>query len=68
MPFVNVKITKEDVTSEQKAAVIKGITELLQSVLGKDPETTHIVIDEVNTDNWGYRGVQTTEIRSKGVT
>lgn len=67
MPFVNVKITKEDVTSEQKAAVIKGITELLQSVLGKDPETTHIVIDEVNTDNWGYRGVQTTEIRSKGV-
>jgi len=67
MPYVNVKITKEGVTSERKAAVIKGITDLLQNVLGKDPETTHIVIDEVDTDNWGYRGVQTTEIRNKGV-
>lgn len=67
MPFVNVKITKEGVTSEQKAAVIKGITELLQNVLGKDPETTHIVIDEIDTDNWGYRGLQTTEIRKQGV-
>ncbi|MEP6847554.1 MAG: 4-oxalocrotonate tautomerase family protein [Acidobacteriota bacterium] len=63
MPYVNVKITNEGATAEQKAEVIKGVTKLLQDVLGKNPATTVVVIDEVNTDNWGIRGEQVTGIR-----
>ncbi len=60
MPYVNIKVTKDGVTSEQKAELIKGVTELLQKVLNKNPETTVVVIDEVDTDNWGIGGVQVT--------
>ena len=60
MPYVNIKVTKEGVTSEQKAELIAGITELLQSVLGKNPATTVVVIDEIDTDNWGIAGEQVT--------
>jgi len=63
MPFVNVRITGDGVTREQKAQVIAEITETLQRVLGKPPELTHIVIEEVDTDNWGYKGITTTEYR-----
>ena len=63
MPYVNIKITDEGVTKEQKAALIKGVTQLLQDVLNKNPATTVVVIDEVNTDNWGIRGEQVTELR-----
>ena len=65
MPYVNIKITNEGVTKEQKAALIKGATELLQKVLNKNPATTVVVIDEVNTDNWGIQGEQVTELRKK---
>ena len=65
MPYVNVKITNDGVTAEQKAEVIKGVTKLLQDVLGKDPATTFVVIDEVNTENWGIRGEQVSEIRKQ---
>ncbi len=65
MPYVNIKITDEGVTKEQKAALIKGATELLQKVLNKNPATTVVVIDEVNTDNWGIGGEQVTELRKK---
>ncbi len=61
MPYVNVKITKEGATKEQKAAVIKGVTDLLVKVLGKNPMTTVVVIDEVETDNWGIGGESVTE-------
>lgn len=61
MPYVNVKITKNGVTTAQKAQVVKEITETLQRVLGKKPEHIHIVIDEIETDNWGYAGILTTE-------
>jgi len=66
MPYVNIKITDENVTSEQKAELIKGVTELLQKVLNKNPETTVVVIDEVATDNWGIGGQQVSERRKKG--
>ncbi|MFA5834903.1 MAG: 4-oxalocrotonate tautomerase family protein [Bacteroidota bacterium] len=66
MPYVNVKITKDGVTVSQKAQVVKEITETLQRVLGKKPEHIHIVIDEVETDNWGFAGKLTTELRKKG--
>ncbi|WP_044872798.1 4-oxalocrotonate tautomerase family protein [Pseudomonas sp. LFM046] len=63
MPFVSVRITRDGVTREQKAQVIAEITETLQRVLGKRPDLTHIVIEEVDTDNWGYSGITTTEYR-----
>ncbi|ETI61288.1 2-hydroxymuconate tautomerase family protein [Marinomonas profundimaris] len=65
MPYVNIRITDEGVTKEQKQALIKGATDLLVDVLGKNPATTVVVIDEVNTDNWGVAGEQVTELRKK---
>ena len=56
MPYVNIKITREGATAEQKAALIKGATDLLVDVLGKNPATTVVVIEEVDTDNWGIGG------------
>jgi 4-oxalocrotonate tautomerase len=56
MPYVNIRITREGATAEQKAALIKGATQLLVDVLGKKPATTVVVIDEVDTDNWGIGG------------
>ena len=66
MPYVNIKVTKEGVTSNQKKELIKGVTDLLQDVLGKNPNTTVVVIDEVDTDNWGIAGEQITERRIQG--
>lgn len=63
MPYVNIKVTKEQVTVEQKAELIKGATELLVKVLGKNPATTVVVIDEVDTDNWGIGGEPVTKLR-----
>lgn len=65
MPYVNIKITKEGASPEQKAELIKGVTRLLVSVLGKNPATTVVVIDEVDTDNWGIGGESVTLIRKK---
>jgi 4-oxalocrotonate tautomerase len=56
MPYVNIKITRDGVTPAQKAQLIAGATELLVSVLGKNPATTVVVIDEVDADNWGIGG------------
>ncbi len=56
MPFVNIKITKDGATAEQKAALIKGATDLIVKVLNKNPATTVVVIDEIDTDNWGIGG------------
>ncbi len=56
MPYVNVKITREGATPEQKAEVIRRMTRVLAEVLGKNPETTVVVIEEVDTDNWGIAG------------
>ncbi len=63
MPYVNIRITQETVTSEQKSALIKGTTELLQKILGKDPATTFVVIDEIPLENWGVGGLPVTEYR-----
>ncbi|NRA85100.1 MAG: 4-oxalocrotonate tautomerase family protein [Gammaproteobacteria bacterium] len=63
MPYVNIKITDEQVTAQQKAELIKGVTQLLVDVLAKNPSTTVVVIDEVNTDNWGVGGQVVTDIR-----
>lgn len=57
MPYVNIKITREGATPEQKAELIKGTTDLLVRVLNKTPATTFVVIDEVNMEDWGVGGV-----------
>jgi 4-oxalocrotonate tautomerase len=63
MPYVNVKITKDGVTAEQKRRVVEEITGTLVNVLGKRPEHIHVVIDEVEPENWGYAGMLTTDYR-----
>lgn len=64
MPYVNIKITNEGVTKAQKQALIRGATQLLVDVLNKNPATTVVVIDEVETDNWGIGFDQVTELRA----
>jgi 4-oxalocrotonate tautomerase len=65
MPLVNIKITNEKVTKEKKAKLIEGATQLLVDVLDKNPATTVVVIEELNTDNWGIGGESVTEIRKR---
>jgi len=64
MPYVNIKITREGATPEQKATLIREVTRLLAETLGKNPATTVVVIDEVETDNWGIGG-ETVTVRRK---
>ena len=66
MPYVNIKITREGATAEQKARLIAGVTELLREVLDKNPATTVVVIEEVDTDNWGIGGETVTMRRARG--
>ncbi len=66
MPYVNIKITNEGVTAEQKAELIRGATDLLKNILKKNPATTVVVIEEVETDNWGIGGESVTVRRSRG--
>ncbi len=65
MPYVNIRITREGATREQKAKLIKGVTDLLADVLGKNPATTVVTIDEVETENWGIGGITVTELRKQ---
>ena len=66
MPYVNIKVTggSEAPNAEQKAELIRGVTELLSRVLNKNPETTVIVIDEIDMDNWGIGGKSVTVRRA----
>ena len=66
MPYVSIRITRDGATAKQKAALIRGATQLLVDVLGKNPQTTVVVIDEVETDNWGIGGETVTERRKRG--
>ncbi len=65
MPYVNVKITKDGVTAEQKRQIVEEITNTLVKVLNKKPEQTHIVIDEIELENWGFAGMLTSEYRKQ---
>ena len=67
MPYINIKITDENVSAAQKAALIKGATQLLVDVLHKNPATTVVVIDEINTDNWGVGGKVVTDLRREAL-
>ncbi len=65
MPYVRIEVTDEGVSDDAKAELIAGTTELLQRVLGKDPATTFVVIDEVPLANWGIGGVPVAEWRAR---
>jgi 4-oxalocrotonate tautomerase len=65
MPYVNIRVTNEGVTSDQKLQLIEGATDLLTRVLNKDPATTFVIIDEVETDNWGVNRENVTTMRRK---
>ena len=67
MPYVNIKITDEGVTAAQKAELIAGVTNLLRDILGKNPATTVVVIDEIKTDKWGIGGESVTVRRQRGL-
>ncbi|MEK8141450.1 4-oxalocrotonate tautomerase family protein [Morganella morganii] len=64
MPFINIRITKEGATAEQKQKLIEGATQLLVDVLGKNLASTFVIIDEVETDNWGVGGQSVTKLRA----
>lgn len=68
MPYVKIELTREGVTREQKQQLISGITNLITEVLNKDPHLTHIAIQEIELDNWGYAGEQVSVLREKGIT
>nr|WP_236254447.1 4-oxalocrotonate tautomerase family protein [Mucisphaera calidilacus] len=63
MPYVNVRITRDGVTREQKRELVERITQTLVEVLDKKPEQTHIIIDEVDPENWGFTGMLTDDYR-----
>ncbi|MEN6438967.1 MAG: 4-oxalocrotonate tautomerase family protein [Syntrophobacter sp.] len=63
MPFINIKITRDGATAAQKAELIRRATQMMVDVLGKNPKTTMVLIDEVETDNWGIGGETVTERR-----
>ena len=61
MPYINIRVTDENVTKTQKRQLIEGATRLVVEVLNKNPKTTHVVIDEVPIENWGVEGKQYSE-------
>jgi 4-oxalocrotonate tautomerase len=68
MPYVKIEVTREGITREQKQTLIKGMTDLLTTVLNKDPHLTHVVIQEIDLDDWGFAGDQVSMLREKGIT
>ena len=58
MPYANIQILK-GATRDQKAALVKDLTDSMVRVLGKTPEHIHIVIQEIEEENWGYAGLLT---------
>ena len=68
MPYVKIEVTREGVTKQQKQQIIKGVTEVITNTLNKDPHLTHVVIQEIDLDDWGYAGEQVSELRVKGIT
>jgi 4-oxalocrotonate tautomerase len=66
MPYVNIRITR-GATSDQKETIIRGVTQLLVDVLDKNPATTVVVIDEVDTDNWGIGGETVTKRQQRAI-
>ncbi|MBE9113154.1 4-oxalocrotonate tautomerase family protein [Nodosilinea sp. LEGE 07298] len=64
MPYVNIQITT-GATRDQKAQLVKEVTASLVRILGKKPEHTHIVIQEIADENWGFSGLLTDDWKQK---
>ncbi|MDD5302507.1 MAG: 4-oxalocrotonate tautomerase family protein [Elusimicrobia bacterium] len=65
MPFINVKMTPGP-TAEQKSRFIAEVTKLAAEVLGKNPATTHVVIEEVSAESWGIAGETVASRKKRG--
>lgn len=65
MPYVHIRVTREGVTAAQKLALIEGATDLLTHVLNKDPASTFVIIEEIDTDNWGWNRENVTTLRKR---
>lgn len=65
MPYVNIKVTNEGVTTAQKQQLIEGVTDLLTRVLNKDPASTFVIIDEVEMENWGFKRENIVSLRQR---
>ena len=68
MPYIKIELTREGVSREQKQRLIKGVTDLITEVLNKDPQLTHVVIQEIELDDWGFAGEQVSVLRERGIT
>ena len=65
MPFVNIKLIPDGITTQQKEKLIAGVTDLLHDVLGNPREATTVCIEEIGSDNWGKGGESLTVIRQR---
>ncbi|PZM14918.1 tautomerase family protein [Rhizobium tubonense] len=72
MPIVTVQVTREgttpdrtSVSAEEKAAIIAGVSQVMLDVLNKPLESTYVVIEEVELENWGWGGLPTVQYRKK---
>ncbi|MCU0431049.1 MAG: 4-oxalocrotonate tautomerase family protein [Cytophagaceae bacterium] len=65
MPYIKIEVTREGVSNEQKQEIIQRVTQVMVEVLKKDPAMTHIVIQEIDTHDWGVSGMQVSELRKK---
>lgn len=68
MPVIHIDLTREGVTREQKQQLIRQVTDVVTTILNKDPHLTHVVIREIDLDNWGYAGEQVSVLREQGIT
>lgn len=68
MPYIKIEVTREGVTRAQKQQLIAGVTSLMTEVLNKAPNLTHVVIQEIELDDWGYAGEQVSVLRERGIT
>lgn len=66
MPFIKVDVLREDLNREKKQQLIRELSKAVTTVLNKDPHLTHIVINEIEDDNWGYAGEQVTVLKEQG--
>ncbi|MBE4948426.1 tautomerase family protein [Chryseobacterium culicis] len=66
MPFVKVDVLRENLSREKKQQLIRKISEAVTSVLNKDPHLTHIIINEIEDDNWGYACDQVSALKEQG--
>lgn len=66
MPFIKVDVLREDLNREKKQQLIRELNKAVTTVLNKDPHLTHIVINEIEDDNWGYAGEQVTVLKEQG--